>query len=80
MLLVILTEKKLFERFTKKNCKTANQKEFRIEKIIERKGNKGCVKLKGYDRFFNSWIDKKDNNINESIISKSNIFWRKSES
>ena len=41
MLLVILTEKKLFERFTKKNCKTANQKEFRIEKIIERKGKKG---------------------------------------
>ena len=80
MLLVILTEKKLFERFAKKNCKKANQKECRIEKIIERKGNKGCVKLKGYDRFFNSWIDKKDNNINGSIISKSNIFWRKSES
>ena len=80
MLLVILTEKKLSERFAKKNCKKANQKECRIEKLIERKGNKGCVKLKGYDRFFNSWIDKKDNNINGSIISKSNIFWRKSES
>ena len=64
MLLVILTEKKLFERFTKKNCKKANQKEFRTEKIIERKGNKGCVKLKGCDGSFNSWIDKKDNNIN----------------
>ena len=41
MLLVILNEKKLFELSTKKNCKKANQKEFRIEKIIERKGKKG---------------------------------------
>ena len=34
---VILTEKKLLEFFTKKNCKTINQKEFRIEKIVHRK-------------------------------------------
>ena len=70
MLLVILTEKKLFERLAKKNCKKANQKECRIEKLIERKGNKGCVKLKDYDRSFNNWIDKKHNNINRWIISK----------
>ena len=47
MLLVILKEKKLLKRFTKKNCQKANQKEFRIEKIIKRKGDKLCAKWKG---------------------------------
>ena len=40
MLLIILMEKKLFKRFMKTNCKKTkktNQKEFRIEKIIELK-------------------------------------------
>ena len=36
------------------------QEEFRIEKVIRRKGNKLYVKWKGYDNSFNSWIDKKD--------------------
>ena len=35
-----------------------NQEEFRIEKVIRRKGNKLYVKWKGYDNSFNSWIDK----------------------
>ena len=60
MLLVILTEKKLLERFTKKNCKKPNQIDFRVEKVIKRKGDKLCVKWKDYDNSFNSWIDKKD--------------------
>ena len=38
----------------------ANQKEFRIEKVIKKKGDKLFVKWKGYDNSFNSWIDKKD--------------------
>ena len=37
-----------------------NQKEFRIEKVLKRKGDKLYVKWKGYDNSFNSWIDKKD--------------------
>ena len=37
-----------------------NQKEFRIEKAIKRKGDKLHVKWRGYDNLFNSWIDKKD--------------------
>ena len=37
-----------------------NQQEFRIEKVIKRKGDKLYVKWKGYDNSFNSWIDKKD--------------------
>ena len=34
-----------------------NQKEFRVEKVIKRKGD---VKWKGYNNSFNSWIGKKD--------------------
>ena len=37
-----------------------NQQEFRIEKVIKKKGDKLYVKWKGYDNSFNSWIDKKD--------------------
>ena len=35
------------------------EKEFRIEKVIKRKGSKLHVKWKGYNNSFNSWIDKK---------------------
>ena len=38
----------------------ANQKVFRIEKVIKKKGNKLYDKWKGYDNSFDSWIDKKD--------------------
>ena len=37
-----------------------NQKDFRIEKIIKKKGDRLYVKWKGYYNSFNSWIDKKD--------------------
>ena len=43
-----------------KELQKTNQKEFRIEKVIKRKGDKLYVKWKGYDNRFNSWIDKKD--------------------
>ena len=33
---------------------------FRVEKVIERKGDKLYVKRKSYDNSFNSWTDKKD--------------------
>ena len=46
--------------FYEKELQKANQKEFRIEKVIKRKGDKLYVKWKGYDNSFNSWIDKKD--------------------
>ena len=60
MLLMILMVKKLLERFMKKKLQKTNQKEFRIEKVIKRKGNKLYVKSKSYDNSLNSWIDKKD--------------------
>ena len=59
MLFVILTEKKLLERFTKKKLQKTNQKEFRTDKVIKRKGDKLYVKWEGYNNSFNSSIDKK---------------------
>ena len=46
--------------FYKKELQKTNRKEFRVEKVIKRKGDKLYVKWKGYDSSFNSWIDKKD--------------------
>ena len=46
--------------FCKKELKKSNQQEFRIEKVIKRKGKKLYVKWKDYDSSFHSWIYKKD--------------------
>ena len=46
--------------FYEKELQKTNQKEFRIEKVLKKKGDKLYVKWKGYDNSFNSWIDKKD--------------------
>ena len=46
--------------FYEKELQNTNQKEFRIEKVFKRKGNKLYVKWKGYENRFNSWINKKD--------------------
>ena len=43
-----------------KELQKTNQKEYRIEKVINRKGNKLYVKWKGHNNSFNSWINKKD--------------------
>ena len=47
-------------RFYEKELQKTNQKEFRVEKVIKRKGHKLYVKWKVYNNSFNSWIDKKD--------------------
>ena len=46
--------------FYEKELQKPNQKEFRVENVINRKGGKLYVKWKGYDNFINSQIDKKD--------------------
>ena len=46
--------------FYEKELQKKNQKEFRIEKVIKKKGDKLYVKWKGYNNLLNSWIDKKD--------------------
>ena len=46
--------------FYEKELQKTNQEEFRVEKVIKRKGDKLYIWWKGYDSSFNSWIDKKD--------------------
>ena len=55
-----LNSEKIMGTFYEKELQKMSQEEFRIEKVIKRKGNKMYVKWKGYDNSFNSWIDKKD--------------------
>ena len=55
-----LNGEKITGTFYEKELQKTNQEEFRIEKVIERKGDKIYVKWKGYNNSFNSWIDKRD--------------------
>ena len=50
--------------FYENELQKTNQKEFRVQKAIMKKGDKLYVKWEGYNNSFNSWIDKKDS-INE---------------
>ena len=51
---------KITGSFYEKELQKNNQKKFRIEKVLKRKGGKLYVKWKGYNNRFNSWINKKD--------------------
>ena len=55
-----LKVEEIVETFYEKELQKTNQKEFRVEKVIKRKGNKLYVKWKGYNSSSKSWIDKKD--------------------
>ena len=55
-----LNGEEIIGTFYEKELQKTNQQEFRIEKVIKRKGDKLYVKWKGYDSSFNSWIDEKD--------------------
>ena len=55
-----LTGEEITGSFHEKELQKTNQKEFRIETVIKRKGDQLYVKWKGYDNRFNRWIDKKD--------------------
>ena len=46
--------------FYEKELQKTNQQEFRIGKVIKKKGDKLYVKWKGYNSSFNIWIYKKD--------------------
>ena len=63
-----LNGEEIIRTFYEKELQKTNKKEFRIEKVIKKKGNKLYVKRKEYDNAFNSWIDKKLS-INGSILS-----------
>ena len=55
-----LKGEEIVETFYENELQKTNQKEFRIEKVIKRKCYELYVKWKGYNIFFNSWIDKKN--------------------
>ena len=55
-----LSGEKITGSFYEKELQKSSQKEFRIEKVLKRKGDKLYVKWKEYDNRFNSWIIKKD--------------------
>ena len=46
--------------FYENQVQKTNQKCFRLEKVIKRKGDRLYVKWQGRNNSFNSWIDKKD--------------------
>ena len=55
-----LNGEEIIGTFDENELQKTKQNEFRIEKVIKKKGDKLYVKWKGYDNLFNSWIDKKD--------------------
>ena len=55
--------------FYEKELQKIDQQEFRIEKVIKKKGDKLYAKWEGYDNSFNSWIDKKRLSINDQLLS-----------
>ena len=55
-----LNDEDIIGSFNEKELHKTNRKEFGIEKILKRKGDKLYVKWKGYDNSFNFWINKKD--------------------
>ena len=54
-----LNGEEIVRRFFEKELQKTTQKQFRIEKVIKRKGNKLYLKWKGYNNSFNSCIVKK---------------------
>ena len=55
-----LNGEEIIRTFYEKELQKTNQKEFRIEKVLRKNGDKLYVKWKGYDNSFNSWIHAKD--------------------
>ena len=54
-----LNGEEIIVTFYEKERQKINKKEFRIEKVIKRKGDELYVRWKGYNNSFNSWINKK---------------------
>ena len=59
-----LNGKEIVRIFYENKLQKTNQKEFTVEKAMERKGDKLYVEEKDYDNSFNSWINKKKHNKN----------------
>ena len=55
-----LNGEQIIGTFYEKELQKTNQQEYKIEKVIKKKGDKLYIKWKEYDNSFNSWIDKKN--------------------
>ena len=55
-----LNEEEIVGTYYERELQKTNQKEFRIEKLIKKKGDKLYVKWKGSNNSFNSCIDEKN--------------------
>ena len=64
MLLVILTVKKSLKRLIEKSYEKQIKKSLEF-RVIKRKGNKLYVKWKGYNNFFNKWIENEYVSVTE---------------
>ena len=54
-----LNGEEIIGAFYENELQKTDQKEFRIEKVLKKKGDMLYVKWRCYDNSFNSWIDKK---------------------
>ena len=54
-----LNGEEIIGTFYEKELQKTNQQEFRVKKVIKRKGDMLYAKWKGNDSSFNSWIGKK---------------------
>ena len=55
-----LNDGEIIGTFYEKELQKTDQQEFRIEKVVKKKGNKPYGKWKEYDNSLNRWIDKND--------------------
>ena len=55
-----LNGEEIIGTFHEKELQKTNQKEFRTEKSLRKKGDQLYVKWKGYNNSFSCWTDKKD--------------------
>ena len=55
-----LNGEEIIGTFYENELQGISQKEFRIEKVLKKKGVKLYVKWNSYNNSFNRWIDKKD--------------------
>ena len=60
LLVILIVSEESVVTFYEKEMQKTNQREFRVEKVIKRKGDKLHVKWKDYNSSFKSWIDKKN--------------------
>ena len=55
-----LNGEEIIGTFYENELQKTKQNDFRIEKVIKKKGDKLYIKWKDYNNSFNNWIDKKD--------------------